>query len=167
MKFYIFLLIIALSSSSLNAQISLDELLATNNTNSVAYISVEEFREIQSNERLLILDSREVTEFKVSHIHSAKNVGFNQFSKKDFANQYSDKSIPIVVYCSLGVRSERIGEKLQKLGYTNVKNLYGGIFEWKNNGNPVVDSINTETENIHVYSKEWSKWSHKGVKIYE
>jgi len=33
------------------------------------------------------------------------------------------------VYCSLGIRSEVIAKKLKKAGYTNVFNLYGGIFE--------------------------------------
>lgn len=145
---------------------SLDELLSTNNTNSVAYISVEELNEIQLNEEILILDSREASEYNVSHIASAKYVGFNQFSKKEFKKQYSDKNTPIIVYCSLGIRSERIGEKLQKMGYTNVKNLYGGIFEWKNKGNTVIDSTNVITENIHVFSKLWSKWLTTGVKVY-
>ena len=38
----------------------------------------------------------------------------------------------IVVYCSVGYRSEKIAEELDKLGFTNVSNLYGGIFEWIN-----------------------------------
>ncbi|MBV1923978.1 MAG: rhodanese-like domain-containing protein [Flavobacteriaceae bacterium] len=167
MKSYIIILLIVFGSNSMNAQLSLDELLAANNTNSVSYISVEELHEIQSKEGVLILDSREDSEFNISHIPSSKNVGFNKFSKKEFANQYSDKNTPIIVYCSLGIRSERIGEKLQKMGFTNVKNLYGGIFEWKNKGFTIIDSTQTETENIHVYSKLWSQWSHKGVKVYE
>ncbi|MEN8818965.1 MAG: rhodanese-like domain-containing protein, partial [Polaribacter sp.] len=52
-------------------------------------------------------------------------------------------------------------------GYTNVLNLYGGIFEWKNKGNLVFDSNGNATEKIHVFSKEWSKWLLKGKKVYE
>jgi len=167
MKSYIVLIVIVLSSFSLNAQMSIDELLKINNSNPIEYISVEELRNKQMSDSLLIFDCREVPEYNVSHISSAKNVGYNHFSKKDFALQVSEKNTPIVVYCSVGIRSERIGKKLERMGYTNVKNLYGGIFEWKNKGFPVVDSTQKETENIHVFSKRWSKWSLKGMKVYE
>ena len=43
-------------------------------------------------------------------------------------------ALHIIVYCSIGVRSEDIGEKLKELGYTKILNLYGGIFDWKNKG---------------------------------
>jgi len=71
------------------------------------------------------------------------------------------------VYCSLGIRSEDIAEKLKKAGYNNVLNLYGGIFEWKNKDFTVYNSEGTQTEKIHTFSKEWSKWLTKGIKVYE
>ncbi len=46
----------------------------------------------------------------------------------------------VVVYCSVGYRSEKIAEKLKAAGYKNVFNLYGGIFEWENQNLPVYDS---------------------------
>ena len=120
----------------------------------------------QFKQDLFILDCRENNEYKVSHIEAAKYIGFKQFSKQEFLTLFPNKNASIVIYCSVGIRSEKIGKKLQKMGYTNVKNLYGGIFEWKNKGYPIVDTTNTETEKIHVYSKRWSKWSLKGIKVY-
>ncbi|MCA6407991.1 MAG: rhodanese-like domain-containing protein, partial [Cytophagales bacterium] len=76
------------------------------------------------------------------------------------------KNEKIIVYCSVGYRSERVGEKLQKLGYQNVYNIYGGIFEWKNEGMPVVNRQNQPTDSVHTYNKNWSKWLLKGVKVY-
>ena len=70
------------------------------------------------------------------------------------------------MYCSLGVRSEDIAEKLKEAGYTNVLNLYGGIFEWKNNNNKVFDAYEKETEDVHTCTQEWSKWLIKGTKVY-
>jgi hypothetical protein len=70
------------------------------------------------------------------------------------------------VYCSVGYRSERIGEKLLKLGYTDVVNLYGGIFEWKNQGLDVYNSSNYPTDSVHTYNKSWGKWLVKGIKVY-
>ena len=71
------------------------------------------------------------------------------------------------MYCSLGVRSEDIGEQLKKAGYTNVFNLYGGIFEWKNKGFSVYNNDETLTENVHVCNAYWSQWLLKGNKIYD
>ena len=61
------------------------------------------------------------------------------------------------MYCSVGYRSERIGEKLIKEGYSNVFNLYGGIFDWVNNDNPVYD-FNEKVYKVHAYNKDWGKW---------
>jgi hypothetical protein len=70
------------------------------------------------------------------------------------------------VYCSLGIRSETIANQLKKAGYTNIKNLYGGIFEWRNKGFKVYNSEDKKTDSIHAFSKAWSKWLTKGTKVY-
>ncbi len=104
----------------------------------------------------LILDAREKEEYKTSHIEGAQHIGYNQFNIENL--NHVDKEQPIVVYCSIGYRSEKIGEKLQKAGFKNVFNLYGSIFEWANQGQPLVDSNGQPTKNIHTYNKKWSKW---------
>ena len=48
-----------------------------------------------------------------------------------------------------------------------LRTLYGGIFEWKNNDYPIIDSEGKETENVHTYSRFWSKWLKKGIKVYD
>jgi len=164
MRITLFLLFSLICYSSMFSQKTLDELLQQYNTRSIPYISVEELFMLRANGDVLVLDTREETEFQVSHISGSKLVGFNTFSTEKTSEEISDKNTPIVVYCSLGIRSEEIGEKLKKAGYTNVKNLYGGIFEWKNKAYPIVDSTNTETENVHTFSKPWGKWLKKGIK---
>jgi rhodanese-related sulfurtransferase len=113
---------------------------------------------------LIYLDAREPNEFAVSHIPSARLVGYDDF-KIDSVRDLP-KDAPIVVYCSVGYRSEKIGEELKKAGFTNVSNLYGGIFQWVNSGNPVYDAKG-KTDRVHTYSKRWSKWLERGVKVYE
>ena len=76
------------------------------------------------------------------------------------------KDATIIVYCSVGYRSEKITKKLNKMGYKNVSNLYGGIFEWVNQGHKVYDDKNNNTLKVHTYNKRWSKWLRRGVKIY-
>ncbi|WP_026450370.1 rhodanese-like domain-containing protein [Aequorivita capsosiphonis] len=148
------------------AQSKLDALLQTYNTRSIPYISVEGLRMLQINDTVEILDAREPAEFNVSHIPSAKNIGFNTFSSEEGQLQKIKKNTPIIVYCSVGIRSEQIGEKLKKAGFTNVKNLYGGIFEWKNKDYPVIDSTGVETENVHTFSKMWSRYLQAGNPVY-
>ena len=95
-------------------------------------------------------------------------LGYDNFNiKRTLKMLPSDKNTKIVVYCSLGIRSEDIAEKLKKTGYTNIYNLYGGIFEWKNQDNDVINSKGKSTNKVHTFNKEWSKWLLKGEKIYE
>jgi rhodanese-related sulfurtransferase len=163
MKFLITTIAIILTTFCF-AQNTIPKVLEKLNKKSVPYISVNE---LQSKENFVLLDAREIKEFNVSHIENAINVGFDKFDNKKVTTILKDKNATIVVYCSIGVRSEKIGEKLLKLGYKNIFNLYGGIFEWKNNGGKVVTNQNIETDKIHTFNKEWSVYLKKGTKVYE
>ncbi len=59
-------------------------------------------------------------EYDVSRI-LALYLGYRDFSEENFVATYKDKEQPIIIYCSIGIRSENIAEKLNKLGYTEVK----------------------------------------------
>lgn len=146
------------------AQNTIPTVLEKQNKKSVPYITVEQ---LASSSGVVLLDAREVKEFNVSHIENAINIGFDKFDEKKVTSSIKDKNTPIVVYCSIGIRSETIGEKLLKLGYTNVLNLYGGIFEWKNKGGSIVDNNGVTTDNVHTFNKEWSVYLQKGTKVYE
>lgn len=162
MKKLIYILVI-LFSISLNGQ-SIKKLLKKHNTENVPYASVEM---IKSNLDFVLLDARELKEYKVSHLKNALHVGYDHFDLEKTTSKLAGKNALIVVYCSIGIRSEDIAEKLQKAGYKNVFNLFGGIFEWKNKQNIVVDSLNNPTEKVHTFSKEWSTWLKKGIKVYK
>ncbi len=112
----------------------------------------------QSN--VLVLDARERSEYDVSHLPNAVFIGYNSFEKKALDTIQKDRTI--VVYCSIGYRSEKIGEKLKKMGYTKVFNLYGSIFEWLNQGYLVVDKNGQPTNKVHTYNKAWSRWVEDG-----
>ena len=106
---------------------------------------------------LTILDAREKTEYDVSHIPMAYHIGYDNFEISKLPKNI-DKNQKIVVYCSIGYRSEKIGEKLKKAGFKNVYNLYGSLFDWANNNYPLVDKNGTNTSRIHGFNKKWSKW---------
>ena len=161
----IFLIICIGISVSGFAQKKLSKLLKQQNTESIPYISVEAVQ--NESEDIILLDSREEKEFKTSHLKNAIYVGYDFFNLDSVQSKLKNKNSKIVVYCSLGVRSEDVAEKLKKAGYSNVYNLYGGIFEWKNNDLEVLNLNEKPTDSIHIYSKAWSKWLKKGVKVYE
>lgn len=160
----ILLLFILISSVSFG-QKKLDKLLNKFNKNNVPYISVDSLSSVKN--KAILLDAREDKEYKVSHLKGAILVGFDHFDVEETTkNLPSDKNLKIVVYCSLGIRSEIVADKLIKAGYTNVYNLYGGIFEWKNNNHQVIDTLGNNTEKVHTFNKDWSKWLKKGKKVY-
>lgn len=119
--------------------------------------------DILASEEIIILDARKKDEYEVSHIKNALWVGYDDF-KQDRLLEVS-KNQNIIVYCSVGYRSEKITQKLINLGYTNTSNLYGGLFEWVNQDRPVVDQNGT-TNKIHGFSRLWSVWLKKGEKVY-
>ena len=123
----------------------------------VPVISVEQLRSFKDQgSPLVILDTREPREYAISHIPGAINVGYDEFDMKNVPD--IPKDAKVVVYCSIGYRSEKIGERLQSNGISHVNNLYGSIFEWANKGYPLEDATGKSTQKIHTYNKAWSKW---------
>jgi len=131
-------------------------------SHSVPEISVADFNE--ERDGYVILDSRKKEEFDVSIIEGARYVGYEDFEIKSISDL--DKNSKIMVYCSVGYRSEKIAEKLIEAGFHNVTNLYGGIFEWKNQGNDVVDTSGKTTEKVHAFDRIWGVFLNKGEKVY-
>ena len=121
---------------------------------SIPVIGVEELA--TSSDQYLLLDTREREEYDTSHIPNAMFSGYKNFDWSILEDIPKDQAI--VVYCSIGFRSEKIGEELQKKGFTNVKNLYGSIFEWANKGHSIIDQNGNKTNSVHTYNKKWSKW---------
>ncbi len=130
-------------------------------SHTVPEISVSE---VDTNENNLFVDSREKNEFETSHIKNAIWVGYDKLDLS--ALDKTPKDQKIIVYCSVGYRSEKVSEKLIKNGFTNVSNLYGGIFEWKNTGRPVYKN-NQKTNDVHAYNKNWGQWLKTGKKCYK
>ena len=110
-----------------------------------------------------LLDARAREEYEVSHLQNARWVGYEDFEIGAVADL--PKETPLLVYCSIGYRSEKISQKLEAAGYSKVVNLYGGIFEWMNRGYPLFRE-GEETDRIHAYSRLWGIWLNRGEKVY-
>lgn len=132
----------------------LDKLIPKNTPNT--YIST-----IDTN-NTLFLDARSKAEYNVSHIKGSIWVGYDEFKFNKVPSNLKNRKI--IVYCSVGYRSAIITNKLNKKGYSTT-NLYGGIFEWVNQGKTIVDSKGKTTK-VHAYNRDWSKWLTNGIKVY-
>ncbi len=130
---------------------------------SVEEVSVSELRSDTND--VIYLDARKRAEYDVSHIENAVWVGYKKFSMKSMSGIPKHKRI--IVYCSVGYRSEKITEKLAKNGYDNAANLVGGVFEWVNQGGAVYNKQGKLTRKVHAFNQKWGKWLRKGIKTYE
>jgi len=161
-KLWILLFFISISAS---AQETIKEVLKKYNNENIPYMGVIR-TSVLLPKSSYILDARELKEYEVSHLKNAIHVGYDNFDLNTTQKQLTNKDAIIVVYCTLGVRSEDIAEKLKAAGYSKVYNLFGGIVEWKNEGYPVYNAKGKETQRVHVSSKQWGKWLKKGRKVY-
>lgn len=161
----IFILLCCLISFNSDAQIrnpQFKHMLDSIYERTVKLISVEDYKKL-NKQHVYVLDTRETNEFEVSHLKSARHVGYIWFDMRSIYDIPKDATV--VLYCSVGYRSEKIGEKLLRSGYKNVYNLYGSIFEWVNEGNPVYTSKGVQTSEIHTYNKDWARWIERGTKV--
>lgn len=159
------LIFIMFFSKVTNAQIkskAFDSLLHIMVTKSVPMVECEGLKKMKN---VILLDTRERREYEVSHLKDAQWVGYENFDLNNMKNVSKDANI--VVYCSIGVRSGKIGEKLMQAGFKNVHNFNGSIFEWVNQGNPVYDMAGKPTNKIHGYNRKWGVWCNNGEKVYE
>jgi len=83
--------------------------------------SVEIYRKTSG---AVLLDVRTDTEYKEGHIPDSINISVQKI--KEAPNIIKDKNTPLFVYCCSGTRSKNACTFLQRMGYTNVKNI-GGI----------------------------------------
>jgi len=125
---------------------------------SVPLIDVDSvYRYIQRDVKgIYILDARAREEYEVSHLPHAEWIGYPHIEQSTLARIPKDSVV--VVYCSIGYRSEKIGEQLRRMGYHRVYNLYGSLFEWINRGYPVVDLRGDTVRRVHTYNRKWSRW---------
>ena len=92
-------------------------------------ISVEDLKtKLDSGERIRLIDVREQSEHSAAKIAGSELMPLGQITS--WAVNLTDKEEEIVVHCHHGMRSDRACQYLAAQGFTNVKNLIGGIDEW-------------------------------------
>jgi len=91
---------------------------------------------LDRGERLTIIDVREESEFARDHLPGAIHLG-KGIIERDIETRFPDLSTELILYCGGGFRSALAADNLQKMGYTNVVSMDGGIRDWRNKGYPL------------------------------
>ena len=84
----------------------------------------------EGNESFEFIDCREDNEWKAGHAAGARHLG-KGIIERDIEMAVPDKSAKVVIYCGGGFRSALAGDTLQKMGYSNVLSMAGGIKAWR------------------------------------
>jgi rhodanese-related sulfurtransferase len=98
----------------------------------------------------LLIDVRTREEYKVSHLPGAVRAE----TPSEIAAALRTVSGPVVLYCSVGVRSSKAAANLMRSGRANVFNLQGSIFKWANEGRPLI-SDGHAVHVVHPYNERW------------
>ena len=84
----------------------------------------------------VLVDVREDSEFAKDHLPNAIHMGKGVI-ERDIEQRVPDKGSEIVLYCGGGFRSALAADNLQKMGYTNVYSMDGGIRGWRDKKYPI------------------------------
>ena len=87
-------------------------------------------------EKCLLLDVREESEYAKDHLPGAVHLG-KGIIERDVEERVPDTSAALILYCGGGFRSALAADNLQKMGYTNVISMDGGIRDWRGRGYPL------------------------------
>ncbi len=88
----------------------------------------EAYDMMQKNKNYFLLDVRDKAEYDKRRIDGAISIPLNEL-KSRAANELKDKNALILIYCTMGQKSEEASKELVKMGYTNIYN-FGGINDW-------------------------------------
>jgi rhodanese-related sulfurtransferase len=91
---------------------------------------------LDRGQKFHLVDVREESEFAKDHLPGAVHLG-KGIIEREVEARIPDTGAEIVLYCGGGFRSALAADNLQKMGYTNVLSMDGGIRDWRNKGYPL------------------------------
>jgi rhodanese-related sulfurtransferase len=91
---------------------------------------------LDRGEKFILVDVREESEWAKDHLPGAVHLGKGVI-ERDIEARVPDTGAPLILYCGGGFRSALAADNLQKMGYTNVLSMDGGIRDWRNRGYPL------------------------------
>jgi len=100
-------------------------------------INVDEIKKrLDRGDKFLLVDVREESEFAKDHLPGAVHLGKGVI-ERDIEARVPQLDTEMVLYCGGGFRSALAADNLQKMGYTKVISMDGGIRDWREKGFPL------------------------------
>jgi rhodanese-related sulfurtransferase len=87
-------------------------------------------------DKFVLVDVREESEFAKDHLPGAIHLG-KGIIERDIEARVPELNTELVLYCGGGFRSALAADNLQKMGYSNVISMDGGIRDWREKGFPL------------------------------
>ena len=94
-------------------------------------------KRIDRGDKLILVDVREESEYAKDHLPGAIHLGKGVI-ERDIEARVPNLSAEMILYCGGGFRSALAADNLQKMGYTNVVSMDGGIRDWREKEYPLV-----------------------------
>jgi rhodanese-related sulfurtransferase len=94
-------------------------------------------RRMDAGERFTLVDVREESEWANGHLPGAIHLG-KGIIERDIEQRVPATDTKLILYCGGGFRSALAADNLQKMGYTNVISMDGGVREWREKGYEMV-----------------------------
>lgn len=91
---------------------------------------------LDKGEKFHLVDVREESEWAKDHLPKAEHLS-KGIIERDIEQRIPDPNAEIILYCGGGFRSALAADNLQKMGYTNVYSMDGGIRAWREKGYPL------------------------------
>ena len=111
-------------------------LACTQHKNDPNELEPQTFEQQAKNTQGILLDVRTPEEYNEGHLSGAINIDYKADNFEAALGQL-DKDKPYYIYCKSGVRSGNTVTKMQKMGFTQVYNMDGGVEAWKAEGLPL------------------------------
>jgi len=92
---------------------------------------------LDRKEKFLLIDVREESEYARDHLPGAIHLG-KGIIERDIEERVPDHNAVMILYCGGGFRSALAADNLQKMGYTHVISMDGGIRGWREKEFPLV-----------------------------
>ena len=91
---------------------------------------------LDRGDKFVLIDVREESEYAKDHLPGAVHLG-KGIIERDIEQRFPDTAAPLVLYCGGGFRSALAADNLQKMGYTHVISMDGGIRDWRDRKYPL------------------------------
>ena len=94
-------------------------------------------KRMDRGDKFLLVDVREESEFAKDHLPGAIHMGKGVI-ERDVEARVPNLDAEMILYCGGGYRSALAADNLQKMGYTNVISMDGGMRGWREKNYPLV-----------------------------